>query len=234
MSNFTMPAAETQQFWDKKILQWETDKYSVNNAVPFSIDVNSSLKSRMNLARSILKRIAPGRTILELGCGSGQLAENSILSGAEKYVGIDISSVAIQTANQKLQNSAVKSKIEFKTESASKMPLVQADICFSLGLLDWLNPGEIQNLQKNVKCDFYFHTFSEKRMYSVSQLLHRSYVFLKYGYKNVGYVPKYYTAAEITNLLKQELLPPPKFFRRPDLSFGCVAYHLPCEIENLK
>ena len=229
-----MSATETQHFWDKKILHWETEKYSDKRTMFFAFDINSSLKSRMSLARAILKQIAPGKTILELGCGSGLLAESCISFGAEKYIGLDISSVAIQSAEQKLQTSAAKPKIKFIIGSASKMSLPQADICFSLGLLDWLNLEEIQQLQKNTKCNFYFHTFSEKKRFSVSQFMHRIYVFLKYGYRSRGYVPKYHKADELKTSLKSEKFSPPRFLRRPELSFGCVAYHLPCEIEKLQ
>lgn len=223
---------EPSEFWDKKILQWEVDKYSLRKPLLIDFDVNSSLKARMELARSILKKVAPGRTILELGCGSGLLAENCISFGAKKYVGVDISSIAIQSAKQKMQNSQASSQVEFINGSASEIPLLQADICFSLGLLDWLSLDEIAKLRKNVKCDFYFHTFSEKRKFSLSQIAHKLYVFLKYGHKNVGYVPKYHSADEIKTCLHSDRSPAPRLLRRPELSFGCVAYHLPQEIEE--
>lgn len=225
---------DASDFWDKKILQWETDKYSLGKEMPVKFDVNSSLKSRMDLARSILKRVAPGRTIFELGCGSGLLAENCISFGAEKYTGIDISGVAIQSAVQRLQNSTASSKVEFIRGSITEIPVIKADICFSLGLLDWLRPDEITLLRKNVNCEFFFHTFSEKRNFSVSQLLHRLYVFLKYGYKNMSYVPKYHTADEIEKSLISDKTSRIRFLRRPELSFGCVAYLLPHEIEELR
>lgn len=224
---------EASEFWDKKILQWEADKYSLGKSLLINFDVNSSLKARMELARSILKKIAPGRTILELGCGTGLLAEHCISFGAKKYVGIDISNIAIQTAKLKLQNSAAFSKIEFIRGSASEIPLMHADVCFSLGLLDWLSLDEIEQLRKNVNCDFYFHTFSEKRIFSLSQIVHKLYVFLKYGYKNIAYIPKYHSADEIKTSLKSDSSPPPRLLRKRELSFGCVAYHLPQEIEQL-
>ncbi len=224
---------DVSDFWDKKILKWEADKYSQKNTFLVNFDINSSLKSRMDLARSILRKVAPGRTILELGCGSGQLAEQCISFGAERYVGIDISNVAIQSAKQRVQNSVSSSKIEFKTGSITEISQMQADICFSLGLVDWLDQNEIELLRTNVKCNFYFHTFSEKRSFSASQLLHRLYVFLKYGYKNMRYVPKYYSACEIKKILTLDNSPDLQFLRRPELSFGCVAHNLPPEIEGL-
>lgn len=223
---------EPSEFWDKKILQWEADKYALRTSLLINFDVNSSLKARMELARSILKNVAPGRTILELGCGSGLLAENCISYGAKKYVGIDISNAAIQSAKIKLQNSAAFSKIEFIRGSTSEIPQMQADICFSLGLLDWLSLDEIEQLRKNVQCDFYFHTFSEKKKFSMQQIIHKLYVFLKYGHKNLAYVPRYHSADEIKASLKSDNSPTPRLLRRRELSFGCVAYHLPQEIEE--
>lgn len=222
---------EPAEFWDKKILQWEKDKYSPTSRLFVLFDVNSSVKSRMKLARSILKKMAPGRSVAELGCGSGLLAEEIIAYGATKYVGIDISAVAIEAAKQRVVDS--QGNIEFVNANISEITAFKTDICFSLGLFDWLTPSEIKVIQQKVDTRFFFHAFSEKR-FSPSQFLHKLYVFLMYGRNSSGYVPKYHRAETILQSLVSTNISGAKFFRRPELSFGCVAYWLPEEPEDLK
>ena len=50
----------------------------------------------------------------------------------------------------------------------------------------------------------------------------------------MSYVPKYHTADEIEKSLISDKTSRIRFLRRPELSFGCVAYLLPHEIEELR
>ena len=226
--------SEPAKFWDKKILQWEKDKYSPNPVLFINFDVNSSIKSRIQLARSILKDLVPGQSVLELGCGSALLTEDILGFGAKKYVGVDISSVAIQAAKKRLSHTEIESKVEFLVSNVSDISPIKTDICFSLGLFDWLSPGEIALIQQKIETRFYFHTFSERKSFSPSQFLHRIYVYLLYGYKNSSYVPKYHSANDISVALDPNNSCAPKLLRRSDLSFGSVAYHLPDEVKDVK
>lgn len=226
--------SEPAKFWDKKILQWEKDKYSPKAVLFINFDVNSSIKSRMQLARSILKKLVPGQAILELGCGSALLAEDILGFGAKKYVGVDISNVAVQAAKERLSHTEMGTKVEFLVSNISDILPMKTDICFSLGLFDWLSPGEIALIQQKIETRFYFHTFSERKNFSPSQLLHRIYVYLMYGHKNSSYVPKYHSASDVTAALDPNNFCAPKLLRRADLSFGSVAYHLPDEVKDVK
>lgn len=209
------------KFWDNKILQWEKDKYSKR-----LYDVNSSIKVRLHIARSILKKIAPGKSVVELGCGSGLLAEDILAFGAKNYSGFDISSVAVEAAKKRIEKSPYQDKIVFKTSDIQNLPKIQADICFSLGLFDWLDPAEIADLKNKMSSDYYFHSFSEKKPFSVQQRLHQIYVFLMYGHKTQEYIPKYFTElqmAEALNTADKKV----SFLRPRKMSFGCFAYSLP-------
>lgn len=209
------------KFWDEKILKWEKDKYS-----PKLYDVNSSIKNRLQLAKSILKEIAPGRTVLELGCGSGLLAEDILSFGAINYIGVDISSVAIDAAKARLADNSKRNLTEFVVSDIQNIPSSKVDICFSLGLLDWLSLRDIEELNRKVDSQFYFHSFSEMRPLSLQQRLHQVYVFIMYGHKTNKYVPQYYTEKQIAESFKKSIKPI-AFARPRNMSFGCFAYHLP-------
>ncbi len=46
------------------------------------------------------KHISPGKTVLDIGCGSGILSIASLIFGAEKAVGVDIDAGAVRTARE--------------------------------------------------------------------------------------------------------------------------------------
>src|ERR1017187_6132678 len=50
--------------------------------------------------RSFLKTHCPGKRVLEYGCGENSVAPFLMANGADNYVGIDISSVAIEQAKR--------------------------------------------------------------------------------------------------------------------------------------
>lgn len=225
---------EPAAFWDKKILRWEKDKYFFKPIFFINFDVNSSVKTRLRLARSILKDVAPGLEVLEIGCGSALLMEDILSFGASKYIGIDVSCVAIAAAKQRALTSENKSKVELIVKNINDIEPINADICFSLGLFDWLSLNEIALLQKKINSKYYFHSFSEKKPLSFRQIFHKIYVYLMYGHKNSQYVPLYYTDDEITQALNTNGALISQFLRHPKLSFGCFVYCLPSSIESLK
>lgn len=221
-------------FWNNKILQWEKDKYFTHRTIVFSFDVNSSIKKRIELARTVLKDSVSGRTVLELGCGSALLMEDILSFGAKKYIGVDISATAINAAKSRVSASENSSKVELINKNITELPPMKADICFSLGLFDWLKLEDISMLHEKTQAEFYFHTFSEKKKFSLTQIFHRVYVYFMYGHRNNRYVPQYHSEDEITKALNPDLKTNSHYFRHPELSFGCLVYKLPRPIEEIK
>ena len=211
-------------FWDKKILGWEKEKYHINNLI---LDPNSSLKYRMILAKNILSKVAKNKTVLEVGCGSGLLLTDLEQMGVKKYIGVDISSEAIKKAKINAKHLK-KMEVKFINSDLGNISGYNVDVCFSLGLLDWVSLPEIKRIKENISTKFYFHTFSEKR-FSITQLAHTIFVYAKYGYKTKGYKPNYYKSADIQNCF-QTRGTKISFFRRSELSFGTLVYDLPFDI----
>lgn len=216
-----------QIFWDKKITDWENDKYFSKRYILNKWDVNASVKARMSIARALLKNVVKGRTIVELGCGSALLMEDILSFGAAKYTGIDISSVAIEAAKKRISKSKNFSKAELLVKNIKDIEHIEADIVFSLGLFDWFDLDEISFFLKKLKAPYYLHSFSEKNKLSIHQIMHRAYVYLMYGYKNAKYRPQYYTEKDIAKVLNKNESNPPRFLRKTSLSFGCFAYSFP-------
>ncbi len=91
-----MNTIDKKQFWDDKVFGWERDKYDTSKKIlGFSFDVNRSVKKRLRLAQTILSQVARNRTVLELGCGTARLLPMLVHTGVKKYIGVDISKLAI-------------------------------------------------------------------------------------------------------------------------------------------
>jgi 2-polyprenyl-3-methyl-5-hydroxy-6-metoxy-1,4-benzoquinol methylase len=210
-----------REFWDAKILQWEQEKYSPVLGLRARLDPNRSVKTRLDVAARILKSTVQGKTVVELGCGSALLAERVIAWGAASYSGFDISAAAIESAQKRIGKSEVAEKVTLTRASIEEIGEQKSGVVFSLGLLDWLSPDVIQSMSSQLVGECVFHSFSEK-LFSVSQLLHRAYVFGKYGYADARYVPQYYSRQEILRMLGDSC-PEAHFYRDPAMSFGCFV-----------
>lgn len=226
-------AADAEGFWNRKILGWEDKKYKLRrNSIARWSDVNSSVKFRMKVATEVLQKVAKDRTIVEWGCGSALMMKQILAAGAKKYIGIDISPVAIERARLRAHELGdFSDRVELICGDVRGLEKINADVCVSLGLLDWLKPEEIIKVLKQCEAEFFLHSFSEKRA-SVAQALHTGYVFFLYGHKDWTYTPQYYGAAAMAGWFAQAGLVQPSFYRHRALSFGCLAYHLPFNLEK--
>jgi SAM-dependent methyltransferase len=208
------------QFWNAKILNWEASRYFCTRGL--SKTRLNSVKKRLDLTSQILSQHAKGKSLLELGCGSGVLLSSLDRQDFTSWSGIDISPTAISKAQQRLKGLA-----SFTQGDVTTCSLPQADCVIALGLLDWLSLSEIQDLASRLNSTHFLFSFSERK-FSIVRMLHQIYTFFSYGIWNSFYVPKYWTEKEIRDALsplnRREF--PITFIRDPDLSFGCLVTNL--------
>lgn len=218
---------DRKDFWDKKIVPWENSKYNKIEGFLTSIfDVNSSLKNRLQTAEQFLEQNVKGKRIIEIGCGSARLMPFILAQGAEHYTGIDISQVALDIAQKRAQELQISDKVTLIQGDLYEIQEITGDLCFSLGLLDWINIESLPSVIAKFPCKHFFHSFSEYQ-FSFSQILHRLYVYLRYGHRTVTYVPKYYSRQNMNEIFTNIYHVPIEFYSSPKLSFGCFLYHLP-------
>jgi 2-polyprenyl-3-methyl-5-hydroxy-6-metoxy-1,4-benzoquinol methylase len=203
-----------EKFWDKKIIEWEGDRYFTKNLFL----KKNSVKYRLYYAKQILRKFVKNKKILELGCGSGLLAQSIIKYGAKNYTGYDLSLKAIQNANLINKNKNVRF---FHGSILSVKNYKNYDLIISLGLIDWLNENELTHIALISKGKMWLHSFSEKKI-TLFQIIHRIYTFLSYGYKNNMYVLRYDTRQKIKEILQTNNI---SFFNNKKLSFGTIAHN---------
>tara|TARA_B100000902_G_scaffold79305_1_gene83976 strand:+ start:3589 stop:4248 length:660 start_codon:yes stop_codon:yes gene_type:complete len=205
------------KFWSDKILGWEKNRYNIKNETIEKKKFNNSVNERLIVAKKLLSSLVFNKKILEIGCGSGLLAEELVNAGAKSYLGYDFAESAIKKAKERCQK---EKKIKFKLGAVDEIKTNEEyDIIFSLGLVDWLDDKEIRKLVELSKDKIWLHSFSEKRQ-SLIQLIHKIYVTFLYGYKNGMYIPRYDTKDDIKKYFQNNDI---YFFQSKKLSFGVIA-----------
>ena len=58
-----------------------------------------------------------GKSVLDLGCGTGRLALGALFVGAKDVVGVDIDRLAIQTANENSKNVFLAGAVQWVLET---------------------------------------------------------------------------------------------------------------------
>lgn len=209
-------------FWDRKIIEWDNERY-LKHFLPM---MTGSVNNRMLIAFHLLKKFSRDKIVVEAGCGTARLMPLLLESGARKYIGIDFSDCAIEAAKERAKAQGLLSRVDLICEDITNLKTIKADLLFSLGLLDWLTDDEIGSLLKNIETRFYLHSFSEKRM-NVQQFAHRLYVYFKYGYMNNKYIPRYYSRDHVSSLFSYCGYATPEYFINRKMSFSCFAHNLP-------
>ena len=69
-----------------------------------------------------------GKTVLEIGCGTGFLALETLRHGASSCVGVDLSSAAIHEANEFAKESGLQDRARFEVANAASTHQPTSDI----------------------------------------------------------------------------------------------------------
>lgn len=212
------------KFWEDKILTWERGRYHFLQKEGLSVleiianKLSSSLRRRVELAGELLAKHLAGKSVLEVGCGSGHLTKAILASGVQSYKGVDIAPAAIAAAKSRSLLEGWGQIVDFQVGDIDSLLGQKFDVVVSLGLTDWLSDNDLNALFALSRHGDFFHSISERKI-SISQLLHKIYVQLSYGYKTAGYKPRYFTVAEIERYVSYSGHKG-YFFREPELSFG--------------
>src|SRR6266540_3773083 len=83
---------------------------------PFTIRVDPGVFAPSHTSRSIAEalEIAPGDTVIDVGCGSGVLSFVAARLGAGKVIGCDLSEPAIEVADDNAERLGLKDRVEFR------------------------------------------------------------------------------------------------------------------------
>jgi len=81
-----------------------------------------------HLLRALDEAGLAGRTVLDVGCGIGDLALTALERGAETAVGFDLSSKAVEQAGALAASRGLANRARFEVGDGSKVDLPEADV----------------------------------------------------------------------------------------------------------
>lgn len=222
---------DKKQFWEEKILNWEKKRYGklkTHSGVLqfFRKKMGTPLQYRMQFSAEIMASHLSMKNLLDIGCGTGIFYQKFLYKmGIGHYTGIDLSTKAIEIAKKKAIENNNSDRATFLSGDIKDMDLPPVDIIVGLGLLDWLAENEIESLFKKIyPCRFLFSISENKR--SFAKTLHFLYVYLSYGWKTEGYVPRYHSVDQIISLAHKYGFADIHVFRDKRLGFGAIIYNL--------
>ena len=221
---------DKKSFWENKIQTWEIKRYGNRSEIIDGGDrsssiAGSSLQFRFEKAAEILKPSIQGKRILDLGCGTGLFYEELVKTNFSHYTGVDLAESAIDEANSKIKGTEKEEKCTLHSGNLIGFEFADCDIVTALGVFDWLNHDEIKELFKKTYPRPFLFSISEKRV-SFTRWIHSIYVFLSYGWKSEGYVPRYQTTDEILRIAESVGYKDIQIYRHKRLRFGTLLYKL--------
>ncbi len=205
----------SENFWISSILKWENQRYE-------SILTNfiySSLQYRQKYLSFLAGQIPPGSVVIEVGCGTGRLYGTFTNKSQIDYTGYDVSPKAIELANKKFPNA------QWHCRDLSTIKGLKADFLISAGLLDWLEPRQLQDFLSLNNFKYHIHSFSQNTGSLVNKI-HAFFSFVVSGKNNINYNPRTFLKSEILNDLNS--IVDLKFVTNKKLSFGAFVHNLPC------
>lgn len=221
----TLPQTAPSSYWETKIIEWENSMRDPNKKVSpiekFAAKFREPLKIRSAKCMEFLLPHVNGKSVLELGCGSGYFAQELVTRGKVRaYQGIDISTMAVKRATSLAQEAGLADRMRFTHGNAPALDLPAADITVGLGFLDYLAPAEIETLFRNIKSPYFIFTFSEKKI-SFFRYVHILYLITQRCDKHF-----YYTQSEVRSFLGARAKDA-WFYNHPSMMFGCILSNLP-------
>lgn len=147
---------DKRNYWESKILRWEKARYG---AVSCLRPGSWTLRRRMSASAELIATgLPPALRVLELGCGSGLLAEK-IESRCSSYLGIDLAEAAIARARARLPAG----KMQFRRADVLEDELPASDLTIFLGVVDWLDDAELKLLFRRLRCRYLLFSFTEAK-----------------------------------------------------------------------
>jgi SAM-dependent methyltransferase len=224
MSTKIRRTSDRAKYWNDRILHWEAGRYDgeTTTAIGFGELLAGVLslptRNRLRTAAALLTPFVAGRSVLEIGCGTGRLAALLRNAGCRSYLGIDHSDVAIKAARLRHGARSSAAEFDFDVRPATAIRDIDFDIVVSLGVLDWLRDEELQELFREQHPREFFHSFSE-RQFSLMQIGHRACRAIDALIAPNAVRPRYLTATHLMKSMPNNH-PPVMFYRDAKFRFA--------------
>lgn len=222
--------SKSGEYWKQHLASWEASAYFKDSGEPptfwdgmSTLFRGQGMYVRMDAALRMITPFVKDQVVLDIGCASGRFAFQLMKTGARKVIGVDVSSEAIDAADQKRLASPYADRMEFKTMDLTQpdVQLPQVDLVSALGVIEYFNAAELDSLMGRMKAKYFLFDFPDaegRRKDWVTWQLRRVYLWLnrcpgvylydhdefnsiaaKSGYKDIWYT-RYATFYYASNL----------------------------------
>jgi cyclopropane fatty-acyl-phospholipid synthase-like methyltransferase len=100
--------------------------------------LRSSVRERFTLAFDLLGDLS-GKSVLDIGCGTGRYMFEAVKRGASDVVGLDAASGALDAARKMADDLGMQEKVAFfQTDFMDYKPEKKFDIIFAVGYFDYI------------------------------------------------------------------------------------------------
>lgn len=219
-----------KKYWDDKIKIWSETSYEKNKKSSFITSIFSKLRksidARKETAVNVLEPYIKDKSILDIGCGVGVLGIDLLSKGCAKYIGLDISEIAVEEGRRRAEVAGLSDKMEFicsRLQDIEEFP--NADITVALGLLDWITLSEVEGLIKKLKGRKILLTFSEQDN-SLNEIIHRFYLVKRLQWKNKGVYAHHFYRSDVDAILKRNGFENIKYIKNNAMRFGVIFHNL--------
>lgn len=163
------------------------------------------VKDRFNLTFQEIRELR-GKSVLDVGCGSGRYALEFAQQGADKILGIDYAQAMIELAKSHAENVKEKAKCSFVCGHFTDYDFrEQFDYTVAMGFFDYLkNPSAYLTKMKSLTRSKIIASFPKK--WTLRNLIRKIRLFL------VGCPVYFYSKREVEKLLKENQILEYKIF----------------------
>jgi len=220
-----------KDYWNRKIKIWVDTSYNREKKTSGILNrffqiVRKSIDERLQAALQILEPYIKGESVLDLGCGNGNLGFALMERGSAQYIGLDISEVAIEECNRKAASLGLNDRMTFICSGVLEdSSLPEAHITTGLGLLDWLHPHDVERVINRVKNRRFLFSYSEQDN-SFSEIIHRFYLVKRLQWMNRGVYAYHFKRQLIEDILKKNSIKNVTFVKNKGMRFGVIFHNL--------
>jgi 2-polyprenyl-3-methyl-5-hydroxy-6-metoxy-1,4-benzoquinol methylase len=122
--------------------------------------LRASVRERFRLAFDILGDMS-GRSVLDIGCGTGRYMFEAVRRGASELIGLDAAAGAIDAARKLAHEQGMEKKVEFVQADFMDFEISHPyNVVFAVGYFDYiLEPARHLEKMQNSCDQFFFATF---------------------------------------------------------------------------
>jgi ubiquinone/menaquinone biosynthesis C-methylase UbiE len=172
----------------------------------------------------LLAKHVKGKTIVELGCGSGYFAARLYRAATPaRITGIDFSPAAIRRGREYMKSEGLENAIALRVGDVAEIALPDGDFTIGLGLLDYLDSEAIRELFRRIRSPRIVFTFSRPDV-SALRLAQRIYLATQRCPSHF-----YYSEEALASLIGTRFGRLTFVADRRRMSFGGIVHNLPTD-----